>query len=129
MGIRRSGLTLFELIAALVFIGLFMGTMTVFIHKTAVIGKETVLRVQLKSIRSTINLHKMITGAYPGDLRELVQARYTPPGSSEVFFSETFLDSVGRDADSYPIDPFGKRFYYNGREGVVASAAKGYENW
>lgn len=114
---------------ALTIIGLFMGIMMVFIYKTTIIGKETTLRVELKNLRLTLDLHKIIRGSYPEDLKELLHARYKPRGSKEVFFSEKFLDSVGRDADGYPVDPFGKKFYYNPQQGVVASVAKGYENW
>ena len=126
---KNKGLTLVELVIALTTIGLFMGVMMLFIYKTTIIGKETALRIELKNLRLTLDLHKIIRGSYPEDLRGLLQARYKPQGSKEVFFSEKFLDTVGRDAGGYPVDPFGKRFYYNPQGGVVASVAKGYENW
>ncbi|MDI6606504.1 MAG: type II secretion system protein [Candidatus Omnitrophota bacterium] len=126
---KNKGLTLVELVAVLTIIGLFMGVMMLFIYKTTIIGKETVLRVQLKNLRLTLDLHKIIRGSYPEDLKELLQARYKPQGSKEVFFSEKFLDTVGRDADGYPVDPFRKRFHYNPQEGVVTSVVKGYQNW
>lgn len=126
---KRKSLSLVELVAALTIIGLFMGTMLIFIHKTTLIGKETILQIELKNIRSTINLHRIVKGSYPKDLRELIQARYKPKGSNEVYFSEKFLNTVGKDSEGYLIDPFGNRFYYNPQEGVVASTTKGYRNW
>lgn len=126
---KAKGLTLAELVAALILIGLFMGTMLIFIHKTAIIGKETALRIELRNIRSTINLHKIVKGSYPKDLRELIHARYRPTGSNEIYFSEKFLDTVGINSQGYPVDPFGNEFYYNPQEGVVASTTEGYKSW
>ncbi len=126
---KIKGLTLVELVVALAIIGLFMGTMIVFINKAAVIGKETVLRIELKTLRSTINLYKIVRGGYPQDLRQLLQARYKPEGAKEIYFSEKFLDTVGKDTQGYPVDPFGNKFNYNPQDGVVFSATNGYRQW
>ena len=126
---KTKSLTLVESVAALTIIGLFMGTMLIFIYKAAIAGKETALHIELRNIRSTINLHKIVKGSYPKDLRELIHARYKPTGSNEIYFSEKFLDTVGRDTQGYPVDPFGNKFYYDPQEGVVFSTSKGYQQW
>ena len=115
----KYGLTLFELVVSLTIIAVFMGTMLIFIHQTASYGKEVALRVGLKSLRLSLVLYKAIKGKYPEDLREFINTRYRPAGADEVLFGEEFLSTVGRDAEGYPVDVFGNRFYYDSRKGVI----------
>jgi len=126
---RRDGLTLFELVVALTIIGLFAGSMIVLINKTAIVGREKALQVELKGIRLSLVLYKAMNGQYPKDLRTFIETKYKPQGSDEVLFGENFLSTVGRGPKGHPIDPFGNRFKYNSKTGVLNSKTKGYENW
>jgi type II secretory pathway pseudopilin PulG len=125
----RNGLTLFEFAVVLIIILIFAGTLLGFLYKAAIRAKEVTLQFELKNLRLALDLYKKIKGEYPQDLRLLIQTRYTPYGTSEIIFGQEFLEIVGTDKESYPIDPFGNRFYYNSGKGVVNSKAKGYENW
>jgi len=126
----KRGLTLVELVIALVLIGLFTGVFAVLIQKASIVGKERGVVVDLKSIRQSLLLYEALNGRYPEDLRELVNASVRAESSAdEVFFGEEFLGTVGRDKMGYPVDTFGNRFTYNTDTGAVSSSTEGYENW
>ncbi len=126
---RINGLTLFELAIALAAIFIFVGVLFIFIQRAAFKAKETTLRTELQNIRQSLVLYRAIKGRPPEDLRTLLNARFKPRGTDEVFFDREFLDMIGRDKDGYPVDSFGSRFYYDTGRGVVYSGTAGYKDW
>jgi len=126
----KKGLTLYELVVILTAIGLFLGGFVYFVNKTMLVGQETALRTDLKSIRQALVLYHALNKRRPEDLRELMQVNMRAESSTdEIIFSKNFLNTIGKDALGYPIDIFGNRYYYNREEGIILSATKGYEQW
>ncbi len=72
---------------------------------------------------------KAIKRKNPEDLRRLIRAKYRLKGLDEILFGEEFLSTAGRDTEGYPVDPFGSRFRYDSRRGVISSELQGYESW
>lgn len=124
-----NGLTLFELAIALAAIFIFVGVLFIFIQRAALKAREATLRTELQNIRESLVLYRAIRGSLPQDLKTLLNARFSPRGTDEVFFGREFLDMIGRDNDGYPVDPFGNRFYYDTGKGVVYSGTDGYKDW
>lgn len=125
----RYGLTLLEFIIALTIIGIFVATMLTFINMAAIHAKEEALQLELRNFRLSLDLYKITKDSYPKDLRALLQARYKLKDSGEFLFGERFLDSVERDSEGYPLDPFKNRYNYDSGKGVIKSGTKGYEKW
>lgn len=124
-----KGLTFFELIISATLIGIFVSVFLFFIGRQIKIAKEIVLAIELKGLRQSLVLYKAIKSEPAPDLRALITARHKPQGLDEVIFGREYLNTLGIDQEGYPVDPFGKRFYYSPRRGVVSSQAKGYESW
>lgn len=122
-------MTLFELAIALAVIFVFVGVLFIFIQRAALKAKETTLRAEVQNIRQSLVLYRAIKGSLPQDLKTLLNARFSPRGTDEIFFSREFLDMIGRDNDGYPVDPFGKRFCYDAGKGVVYPGTAVYKDW
>ncbi len=125
----RKGLTLFELVICIIIILILIGTWLIFVYRVTLRAKESVLRIELNNLRVCLLLYKAVNGKVPEDLKALMQARYQPQGSDEVLFGKEFLNIIGQDHQSYPIDPFGSKFGYISEKEVVYSQTKGYKNW
>jgi type II secretory pathway pseudopilin PulG len=122
-------LTLFEFTVSLLIIIIFLAVFGVFISRVAHTAKEVSLQSELTAFREAIALYKALKGNNPGTLQELMHAEYRPQGLNKIIFGKEFLNIVGKDKDGYPLDPFGRKFFYNAERGVIHSQTKGYEKW
>ena len=125
----KSGMLLLDLIASLTIITFLIWIFGGIIGTLAQNARETALRYGLNNLRLSLNLYKMLKGSYPEDLKGLMQSTIILTKSDKMFFSEKFLFSLATDKQGNAIDPFGNKFYYDFRKGVVGSQTKGYENW
>lgn len=107
----------------------FMAAFFSLLDRTVARAKKEMMRIQLSGLRGALHLYKALHEEYPQDLRALVNATYEISSSDKVLFGKEYLSTVGSDAQGHPVDPFGRRFYYDRREGVVRSVSKGYEEW
>lgn len=90
---RRSGLSLLELIIALVIIGILVASFLGFIYRASVIARQEVLQVELKSLRTALLLYKTIEGRYPDNLAVFIKARYKIYDREGIFGKE-FLGAL-----------------------------------
>ncbi len=125
---RNHGLTLLELNVSLRIIFVLVAAFLIYIYKASIIAREKVLEVELKSLRQALVLYQALEGGYPADLKVFMKTKYNE-GSQEIFFGERFLTSIAIDKEGYPIDSFGKRFYYDAKLGQLRSSTKGYTRW
>ena len=125
----KSGMLLLDLIASLTIITFLIWIFGGIIGTLAQNARETALRYGLNNLRLSLNLYKMLKGSYPEDLRGLMQSTIILTKSDKMLFGERFLFSLATDKQGNAIDPFGNKFYYDSRKGVVGSQTKGYENW
>lgn len=126
---NKSGMLLLDLVTSLTIIAFLIWIFGGIIGTLAQNARETALRYGLNNLRLSLNLYKMLRGFYPEDLRSLMQSAIILTKSEKMLFSEKFLFSLATDKQGNVIDPFGNKFYYDSRKGVVGSQTKGYENW
>ena len=126
---NKSGMLILDLAASLTIVAFLIWIFGGIIGTLSQNAKETALRYGLNNLRLSLNLYKMIKESYPKDLRDLMQSSIILAKSEKLLFSEKFLFSLAIDKQGNAIDPFGNKFYYDPRKGVVGSQTKGYENW
>lgn len=125
---KKKGLTLFELALSIIIITVFTATFLTFIYKAAIHAKEITLQGQLSNLRLSLDLYRALKNVEPADLKVLMQAQMDK-GPDKVNFENQFLSMVRKDAQGYPVDSFGNRFYYNAQKEMIRSQTEGYENW
>ena len=125
---NKSGMLLLDLVVSLTIIGFLIWIFGGIINTLSQNARETALRYGLNNLRMSLNLYKMLKGDYPQDLKGLMQSEISTK-SEKMLFNEKFLFSLGTDKQGNAIDPFGNKFYYDYRKGVVGSTTEGYENW
>ena len=126
---RQSAMALFELVICLTIIGLCAGVLCGFLLKASVVARETTLRYELNNMRALLSLYRELKGRYPENLKVLLESQQRLKQSQRMGFGKDLFDAKGVDVQGYPIDPFGRRFSYNARKGVVYTGTKHYENW
>ncbi len=129
---RRKGLAGFTVFDTLLVCILVTGMMAVFMNYYGRMIQEarvTALRMDLASIRLSIQLYHTLNGHYPTDLKELLSRRFLVSTKEGTIFSDQYLKSQALDSGGNPIDPFGRRYRYDSTMGRVLSSTDGYENW
>jgi len=129
MPFNRRGLASYELILVLIIASVLAGFFIMYIDQTAAIAKETSMRTGLHNLRKALILYQAINGKFPEDLKGLVEEKYTFGSGKDSLFGNKFLSVVSRDNAGHPVDPYGRRFYYDKERGVVRSLSEGYESW
>jgi len=90
---------------------------------------ELALKSEPKNMLTALELYRAIKGKNPEDLKRLLETKFQPKDLRGILFDQEFLSIAEKDAQGYPVDPFGQRFYYNPVKGVIYSQTKGYEGW
>lgn len=126
---KQNGLTVFDTLLVCILVagltGVFMTTYGRMIQE----ARETALKMDLVNIRLSIQLYRVLTGRYPGDLKELLSTRFLVPTKEGTIFSDQYLKTQTLDPSGYPIDPFGERYLYSPAKGNLSSGTAGYEYW
>lgn len=132
---NERGRTLFEALLALILVSLFL-LIAVDRYTSSVRGvKEVALTVELNTMRSAINYFAIINGRLPESLKELaskdimVTKRDITGKDYTVMIIGKYVESMSTDAQGYPADPFGNRYQYDPKTGLVRSGTAGYEKW
>lgn len=128
---RRSSILWGSLDTLLVciLVSILIGTVIPYYQKIQQDAKEAVLMSGLVNIRKGIELYTALQGRYPSDLKDLINARYVIPVREDTFFSGEYLRSQSVDAEGNLLDPFGHRYLYNPKNGIVTSGTEGYQTW
>ena len=117
--LRRSGLTLIELLIVLAIISTLIVLAIPRYFSSVDHSKEVVLKESLTTVRKAIDRHLGDTGRYPESLQELVDKRYL--GSLPI-------DPVTESAATWKLIPpadVSKGAVYDLRSGAVGNAADG----
>lgn len=131
----RNGLTLVELLVAIVFVSVLVAIVLPKFVSSDVGGKEAALRADLKLLRTAIQKFREDTGVYPASLKDLASPKPPligmSPSGAKVAIKRTRWH--GPYIDNVPVDPInGAPFRYTtaaGSVGKVSSSARGYEAW
>jgi len=101
----------------------------IYLGQTMTKAKEVVLLAELRNMRIALNLFKGFNDVYPSDIRELIDTQiYGTRGIHEIY-QRHYLEHQRVDKKGFPVDPWERRFVYNGLTGRINSGTKGYEKW
>jgi type II secretory pathway pseudopilin PulG len=126
---NNSGRTTFEalIVTALAGILLVMAIST-FLGSVRLV-REVALRAELGNIRTAVSLYLILNRRLPKSLNDMVKERYLLPYQEEGVINRAYLETASVDKDGNPLDPFGNRYIYDEKMGMVKSSTKGYEGW
>lgn len=126
---NEKGLGVFETLLVCILVSILIGAVLPYYQRLEQQAKEAALQTGLANIRKAIELYSVLQGHYPTDLRGLVHARYVIPVREDTFFSGEFLLNQATDTGGNLLDPFGNRYRYDQKKGIVSSETGGYETW
>ena len=124
-----AGLTLFELISVVSVVLLLIGSFGWYAHRTLLAARETSLRNELTGLRMSIELYRVLNGAFPQHLEQLFEKSFTLKMDNGKIISTIQLKPFRFDRDGRIADPFLHRFGYDAQTGRVWSQTKGYSEW
>jgi competence protein ComGC len=131
----RSGLTIIDAVITLCLIGVLFLVVVPRYQRVAREAQEAALKAELKNIRTTIRLFKILNSRNPASLRELVEKRILMPAGpggdpdAGSIFSEKYLMPNAVDARGNILDAFDNPYTYDSLNGIVRSTTQGYEDW
>ncbi len=132
---NERGRTLFEALLALILVSVFLLIAADRYASSVRRVKEVALTVELNTMRSAINYFAIINGRLPESLKELtakdilVTKKDVTGKDYTVMIIGKYVESMSTDAEGYPADPFGNRYQYDPKTGLVRSGTSGYERW
>ncbi|MFQ5579614.1 MAG: type IV pilin protein [Nitrospiria bacterium] len=113
-----------------VLVGVLMGILIPSHKRISLEAREITLRSTLTNIRKSIELYYALHNRYPDDLRVLARDKYKIPVEDGTFFSSEYITGPRQlDPDGNLLDPFGKQYRYEQKQGSVHSSSRGYETW
>lgn len=132
---NERGRTLFEALLTLILVSVFLLIAVDRYASSVRRVKEVALTVELGTMRSAINYFAVINGRLPESLKELtardimVTKKDITGKDYTVMIIGKYVESMSTDADGHPADPFGNRYQYDRKTGLVRSGTAGYEKW
>lgn len=97
--------------------------------KIAEQAKTKVLESDMRNLRLGISLYLYMNGKIPEDIRDLEKKEVIEYTAGGELIKREYVKLVTKDENGYPLDPFGNRYYYNPKSGMVHPTTPGYENW
>ena len=125
----KRSLTLIELLIVLSVIFVLIGTFAIYVKMTLRIAREEALRMELGSIRTSIEHYRVINGEFPENLVTLLNQEFTFKTLDGITEESNFLKPFRIDEQNNLKDPFLNRYSYDNEHGRVKSQSKGYESW
>jgi hypothetical protein len=119
----------FDSLLVCIVLGILAGVFIPPYQRLAREAKEAVLQIGLFNLRKGVELYHAVHGRYPASLETLVRKKYAIPFRNDTFFSGEYLSAMAVDPEGRLIDPFGSRYRYDGKTGIVVSGTVGYEGW
>jgi len=125
----EQGLGIVDTLIVVVLISIFIGVLIPKYQRVAEEARVTAMRLSIDNLRKAVQVYALTQHKIPGDLRVLMQERFTYPIKEGTIFTDQYLKTNALDEAGYPVDPFGHRFGYDPANGRVYSTTKGYERW
>lgn len=98
-------------------------------HKAALQIRVHVLRSDMRNMRLGITLYFYKNGNLPEDIRELEKKEVIEYTAVGELIKQEYVKLITKDEEGYPLDPFGNKYHYNPKTGMVHPTTPGYENW
>lgn len=132
---NEQGRTIFETVLILAALGILLLVFVDRFYVSVKPIKEIAMRMELANLRSAITNYTLYNKKLPGTLKELFEKKAASPKHSiegaefRVEFHGKYIEGMTMDNDGLPLDPFGGRYSYNSKTGMVRSGTSGYETW
>ncbi len=88
-----------------------------------------VLESDMRNLRLGISLYLYHKGAVPEDIRDLEKKECIEYTAGGELIKREYVKLITKDKEGYPLDPFGNRYHYDPKTGMVHPTTPGYENW
>jgi competence protein ComGC len=134
-GMNRKGLTIIDAVISLCLIGVLFLVVVPRYQRVAREAQEAALKAELRNIRTTIRVFKILNRRNPGSIRELVEKKVVMPARvgadpyTGSIFSDNYLMPNAVDKKGNVLDAFGNTYTYDSLNGIVRSTTQGYEDW
>lgn len=125
----QKGAGILDTLLVCILVSILIGIVIPYHYRMTQKAKETALQVGLNQIRKGVELHYVLQGRFPKNLKSLIHARYVVPVRDDTFFSGEYLRAQVVDQQGNLLDPFGNQYRYNPNSGAVVSETEGYEHW
>ena len=97
--------------------------------KVAEQARMKVLESDMRNMRLGINLYLYKNGKVPEDIRDLEREKTIEYTAGGELIRREYIKLITKDEEGYPLDPFGNRYHYDPKIGMVHPTTPGYENW
>lgn len=125
----RRGLTLVELFIVFCIIVILLGVFGFYFGIVLDTARETALRNELYNIRMAIEHYRIASGSYPESLSILTNKKFTISSKDGIIQSAPYLKPSQVDKNGQPLDPFAREYYYDSKNGKIASRLSRYKGW
>ena len=145
---NNKGRTVFEMLLALIIIGILLIGAVTYLQRTTTVIKEYSLISELSNIRTTILLYFVINKKFPDSLKQMLDEKIILPfhdtetlkkmagqtpglnlQSGTIIIDRTYLEKIAMDKDGNITDPFGNPYNYDARLGKISSSTPNYGGW
>jgi len=113
----HKGRGLLELIFVILMVCIIAGLFPIYLIKNLNEARSVALENQLTNLKYSLELYRMMEGSYPVDLRELSKKRIAIKEDS--LYGRKYLELQSQDKEGYPVDPYGRRFRYDSKDGSI----------
>jgi len=97
--------------------------------KVAEQAKRKVLESDMRNLRLGISLYLYMNGKTPEDIRDLEKKECIEYTAGGELIKREYVKLVTKDEENYPLDPFGNRYHYDPKTGMIHPTTPGYEKW
>ncbi|HEA47062.1 MAG TPA: hypothetical protein ENH97_01465 [bacterium] len=92
-------------------------------------ARMNVLASDMRNMRLGISLYLYMNGTVPEDIRDLEKRGVVEYTAGGELIKREYVKLITKDEEGYPLDPFGNRYDYNPKTGMVHPTTPGYETW
>ena len=144
---NNKGRTVFEMLLALIIVGILLIGAITYIQRATKVVKEYALMSELGNIRTSVLLYFVINRKFPDSLKQMVNEKIILPfqdteaikkmagtaginiQSGTIIIDRTYLEKIAMDKDGNITDPFGNPYNYDARLGKISSSTFNYGGW
>ncbi|MDP2682909.1 MAG: hypothetical protein Q8P28_08930 [Deltaproteobacteria bacterium] len=144
---NNKGRTVFEMLLALIIVGILLIGAITYIQRATKIVKEYALISELGNIRTSVLLYFVINRKFPDSLKQMVSEKIILPfqdteaikkmagnagvtvQTGTIIIDRTYLEKIAMDKDGNITDPFGNPYNYDARLGKISSSTFNYGGW
>jgi len=127
--LHRRAFSTLELMIVLVIIGVLLMVAAGYYQEVINRARREVLAAELRNMRLVLQLYRALYRRYPDDIRLLEKVGVVRFYQPERPLQEKYLKFLSIDAEGYPLDPFGRRYFYGPETGEIRSRTPGFESW